>query len=229
MKQESLFGKEKAIKKETIGSRCRETVSFYGPKNADMYALIGSILGDTASKSTIAELSCIAQLELANIGEDDLLQYKGIGKVGAARILAAIELGKRISTAKFHNISPSVCSPQDVAVVLMDEMKNLQQENLKVLFLNIKNKLIAAETIFVGGLNTSVVHPRDIFRVALKKAAASIVVAHNHPSGDPTPSNEDIQVTKRLIEAGEIMGVKVLDHLIIGGDRYISLKEKGLV
>src|SRR5699024_368745 len=110
---------------------------------------------------------------------------------------------------------------------VMEEMRCLKQEHLEVLFINTKNQVIHGTTIFVGRLNARIVHPREIFREAVKRSAASIVCAHNHPSGDPSPSQEDIHVTRRLVEAGKIMGIELLDHLVIGNHRYTSLKEKG--
>src|SRR5690625_2115959 len=106
-------------------------------------------------------------------------------------------------------------------------MKNHAHEHLFVIYLNTKNEIIHRQTIFIGSLNASIVHPREIFREADKRSAASIICAHNHPSGDPTPSQEDIHVTRRLVEAGKIMGIEVLDHLVIGNNCFISLKEKG--
>ena len=106
-------------------------------------------------------------------------------------------------------------------------MRHLNQEHFVALFLNTKNQIIHQQTIFIGSLNASIVHPREVFREAVKRSAASIIVAHNHPSGDPTPSQEDIQVTKRLNESGKMIGIDLLDHIIIGDRKFISLKEKG--
>ncbi|GAE93031.1 DNA repair protein RadC [Gracilibacillus boraciitolerans JCM 21714] len=109
----------------------------------------------------------------------------------------------------------------------MNEMRYLKQEHFVALFLDTKNKVIHKETVFIGSLNASIVHPREVFRIAIKKASGSIIVCHNHPSGDPIPSNEDVQVTKRLKESGKMIGIEVLDHIIIGDGNFISLKEKG--
>jgi len=157
---------------------------------------------------------------------EQLTSIKGIGKAKGIAILAAIELGKRIRQYKPEE-SYTVRSPEDGADYIMEEMRNLNQEHLVVLFLNTKNQIIHRQTIFIGSLNASIVHPREIFREALKRSAASIICAHNHPSGDPTPSQEDIHVTRRLAEAGKIMGIELLDHLVIGNNSFVSLKEKG--
>src|SRR5699024_5960782 len=118
-------------------------------------------------------------------------------------------------------------SPEDGADYVMEELRNLNQEHFVALFLNTKNQIIHSQTIFIGSLNASIVHPREVFREAVKRSAASIIVAHNHPSGDPTPSQEDIHVTRRLVESGKMIGIEVLDHLVIGNRKFVSLKEKG--
>ncbi|MER2047268.1 MAG: DNA repair protein RadC, partial [Solibacillus sp.] len=121
----------------------------------------------------------------------------------------------------------TIRSPEDAATFLMQDMTSLQQEHFVCLFLNVKNQVLHKQTIFVGSLNASIVHPREIFREAVKRSAASIICSHNHPSGIPTPSPEDIDVTTRLYEAGKIVGVDLLDHVIIGDHQFISMKEKG--
>src|SRR5699024_12812944 len=118
-------------------------------------------------------------------------------------------------------------SPEDGADYVMEEMRSLNQEHFVALFLNTKNQIIHRQTIFIGSLNASIVHPREVFREAVKRSAASIIVAHNHPSGDPTQSQEDIHVTRRLAESGQMIGIESLDHLIIGDRKIVSLKEKG--
>lgn len=157
---------------------------------------------------------------------EEMIAIKGIGEVKAIQILAAIELGRRLSQ-KQNDDKFTVRSPQDAAAYLMPDMTSLSQEHFVVLFLDVKNQIIHKKTIFIGGLNASIVHPREIFREAVKRSAASIICAHNHPSGIPTPSPEDIEVTKRIQEAGFIIGIELLDHVIIGDHQFISLKEKG--
>ncbi|MEK5487692.1 DNA repair protein RadC [Lysinibacillus sp. FSL M8-0355] len=157
---------------------------------------------------------------------EEMVAIKGIGEVKAIQLLAAIELGRRL--AQKQNIEKfTIRSPQDAAAYLMPDMTSLNQEHFVVLFLNIKNQIIHKQTIFIGSLNASIVHPRDIFREAVKRSAASIICAHNHPSGVPTPSTEDIEVTKRIVEAGYIIGIELIDHVIIGDHQFISMKEKG--
>lgn len=157
---------------------------------------------------------------------EEMIAIKGIGEVKAIQLLAAIELGRRLAQ-KNNDEKFTIRSPEDAATYLMPDMSSLNQEHFVVLFLNIKNQVIHKQTIFIGSLNASIVHPREIFREAVKRSAASILCAHNHPSGVPTPSTEDIEVTKRIVEAGYIIGIEVVDHLIIGDHQFVSLKEKG--
>lgn len=157
---------------------------------------------------------------------EEIIAIKGIGEAKAVHLLAAIELGKRLAQ-KEMDTRFTIRSPDDAAHFLMPEMSPLQQEHFVVLFLNVKNQVLHKQTIFIGSLNASIVHPREIFREAVKRSAASIICAHNHPSGVPTPSPEDIEVTSRLHEAGLIIGIDLIDHIIIGDHQFISLKEKG--
>lgn len=166
----------------------------------------------------------IQQMKDASI--EELTSINGIGQAKAVQLLAAVELGRRLSS-KQTDAKYTIRSPKDAASYLMADMTSLKQEHFVVLFLNIKNQVLHRQTIFVGSLNASIVHPREIFREAVRRSAASIVCAHNHPSGNTAPSPEDIAVTKRLMEAGSIVGIELLDHLIIGDHQFISLNEKG--
>ena len=166
-------------------------------------------------------------LKLLNeITVEELMSIHGIGESKAIQILASIELGKRIAKAKHVKLDP-ILSPSDCVSFLSAEMKHLTQEHFVVLFLDTKNYIIGKKTIFIGSLNKAIVHPREVFKEAIKRSSASVICAHNHPSGDPTPSQQDIQLTHRLYEAGELIGIKLLDHLIIGDEQFTSLKEKG--
>ena len=142
---------------------------------------------------------------------EELTEIKGMGEAKAIQLLAAIELGKRLAQKELDH-KFTIRSPEDAANFIMPELSPLQQEHFVALYLNVKNQILHKQTIFVGSLNASIVHPREVFRVAIRRSAASIIVAHNHPSGNPSPSPEDIEVTKRLIEAGQIVGVDLLDH-----------------
>lgn len=157
---------------------------------------------------------------------EEMTSIHGVGVVKASQLLAAFELGRRMVRLQYAQ-RYSIRSPEDCANYMMEEMRFLQQEHFVCLYLNTKNQVIHRQTIFIGSLNSSLVHPREVFKEAFRRAAASIICLHNHPSGDPSPSREDIEVTRRLVECGKIIGIDVLDHIIIGDHKFISLKEKG--
>jgi DNA repair protein RadC len=165
---------------------------------------------------------------IMDISLSQLMEIKGIGEAKALQIQASIELGRRLARCTAGE-KISIRSPKDVANLLMEDMRYLQKEHFVCLFLNTKNHVIGQETLSMGSLNASIVHPREVFRAAIKRSSASIVCVHNHPSGDPAPSPEDVEITMRLVEAGEIIGIDVLDHIIIGDQHFISLKEQGLM
>ncbi|KQX49093.1 DNA repair protein RadC [Paenibacillus sp. V4I3] len=165
---------------------------------------------------------------LVDMSKDQLTQIKGIGDAKALQIQAGIELGRRLAKSTFAE-RVTIRSPKDIADLVSEDLRYLQKEHFVCLFLNTKNHLLAQETLSMGSLNASIVHPREVFRAAIKRSSASIICVHNHPSGDPTPSPEDIQLTHRLMEAGTIIGIEVLDHVIIGDQRFISLKEQGFM
>lgn len=167
--------------------------------------------------------------ELMNATEFELLSIKGIGKVRATQVIATLQLARRLSRPT--DCTPQIIrKPQDAIDLLMPEMRYLQQEHFVVLFLNTKNHLIGRpETLSIGSLNAAIVTPHMVFRTGVKRSAASVICIHNHPSGCCDPSPEDIQLTKRLVESGSIVGVAVLDHLVLGDGTYTSLKERGLM
>ena len=166
---------------------------------------------------------------LLEAGLDEITSIKGIKNIKASQIIAIGELVKRINKLNLVRVGKNISSPTDIANILMKEMVVLKQEVLKLIMLDTKNNIIGIKDVFKGSLNTSIVHPREIFKEALKKSSSSIIICHNHPSGDPTPSKEDINITIRLKECGNIIGINLLDHLIIGKSQYISLKEKGII
>ncbi|WP_196593252.1 RadC family protein [Pectinatus sottacetonis] len=165
---------------------------------------------------------------IMNLSATQLSKVHGIGPAKAATVLAAVELGRRISQEPFGK-KFSINSPSDAARYIIPRLRYETKEKFAIVLLNIKNQVLSFRVISVGILNASIVHPREVFSEALKNAASSIILTHNHPSGDPTPSGEDIATTRRLIKAGQIMGINVVDHIIIGYNKYISLKEKGLI
>ena len=165
---------------------------------------------------------------LSNITVEELSKIKGIGLAKACRIISALELGRRVSVAsemqKFK-----ISSPQDIGNVYMEELRYKKKEIFRVVLLNTKNVIIGSKDISEGSLNASIVHPREVFLEAIKKSANKMILMPNHPSGDPTPSSEDINITKRLISAGQIVGIEILDHVIIGDGSFYSFKENGQI
>jgi len=165
---------------------------------------------------------------LSNLGPQEISRIKGIGPVKAVTIVAAIELGKRLNTVASGQRT-IIRSPQDAVNLLMARLRYETREHFIVLLLSTKNHVLATPTISIGSLNASIVHPRELFREVINHSAASVILAHNHPSGDPTPSSEDISLTRKLVDAGRILEIPVLDHIIIGDNKYVSLKEKGII
>lgn len=154
----------------------------------------------------------------------ELAKTKGLGRAKAALIIAALELGRRIAGAE-PLVRDSITSPEDGVALLMPRLRYESKEHFLVVLLNSKNKVLDVEQISEGSLNSSVVHPREVFAPAVLHHAAAILTAHNHPSGDPTPSKEDKDLTNTLVQAGKYMGIPVLDHIIIGDAKYFSFKE----
>ncbi|HWR40480.1 MAG TPA: DNA repair protein RadC [Patescibacteria group bacterium] len=165
---------------------------------------------------------------LGNLSPQELSKNRGIGLVKAVTLAAGIELGKRLSIRE-PSEKPVVRSPQDAAELMMPRLRDQVREQFITLLLSTKNHVLATPVITTGTLNTTVVHPREVFREAIHYSAASMILVHNHPSGDPAPSREDVALTRKLVEAGLIMDIAVLDHVIIGDGRYVSLKEKGML
>lgn len=163
--------------------------------------------------------------ELSEATTHELTQVKGLGPAKAALIKASVELGKRIAVAPPDQVD-NVRTPND-AYDLVQDMRFLDREHFRVLLLNTKHRVIRIETVTIGTLNSSPVHPREVFKPAIKHGACAVVLAHNHPSGDPEPSSQDLQLTQRLVEAGRLIGIEVLDHIIVGDGRFVSLKERG--
>lgn len=185
-----------------------------GSKGEDVFKLSRRILDDIGGIQGL--LTCSAR---------EFISIKGIKNAKAAKILAVCEIYKRLSKPKEKAMV--IKKPSDIVNLIMADIFFKKQEVFIVITLDSKNKVICKKEIFKGSLNSSLVHPREVFKEALKDSAASIVICHNHPSGEPTPSKEDIDVTIRIKKCGEIMGIELLDHVIIGDNKYISLKEKG--
>jgi DNA repair protein RadC len=165
---------------------------------------------------------------IANASVEELTQTKGIGPAKAAQIKAVLELSKRLEADAGEEPKQVLKSPEDVATLVKSQLKGKKKEHFLVLCLDTRNRLINCKPVSIGSLDTSIVHPREVFKEAVSSCAASVIFAHNHPSGDPEPSKEDVELTKRLAKAGEIMGIDVLDHIIVCDTNYLSLKAKNL-
>lgn len=214
--------------------RPRERLIELGPEylaNRELLALL--IRTGTKSRSAMD----LADMLLAHFGSlpklasasyHEISGLKGIGPAKAADILAAFELAKRLSNS--HSaLKEVVTNPKDAADLVFHELRLLDKEHFLILMLNTKHRVIAKKVISIGHLNASLVHPREMFKEAIKHSSAAVILVHNHPSGDPSPSEDDIRITRRLVEGGQLLGIQVLDHVIVGEQGYVSLKEKGLI
>ncbi|PLS15655.1 hypothetical protein CVD28_21825 [Bacillus sp. M6-12] len=212
--------------------RPRERFIQDGPGSLSNQELLAILLRTGTKEESVLQLAnrLISTFEglrlLKDASIEEITAIKGIGEAKAIQILASVELGKRVSSLNSQD-RYVIRSPEDCANYCMDEMRFLSQEHFVCLYLNTKNQVLHKQTVFIGSLNASIVHPREVYKEAFRRSAASIICLHNHPSGDPTPSREDIEVTKRLAECGKIIGIDLLDHLIIGEKKFVSLKEKG--
>lgn len=212
--------------------RPRERFEQNGPESLSNHELLAILLRTGTKEESVLQLSnrLLTNFEglrlLKDATLDEITAIKGIGKAKAIQVLAAIEIGRRISNLAYDD-RYVIRSPEDCANYVMNDMRFLSQEHFVCLYLNTKNQVLHKKTIFIGSLNASIVHPREVYKEALRRSAASVICLHNHPSGDPSPSREDIDVTKRLVESGKIIGIELLDHVIIGENKFVSLKEKG--
>lgn len=215
------------------GERPRERLEHYGAGALSTSEVLAIILrvgtdGENAvrvAEKLLARYEGLPGLAQATIGE--LCQEKGIGPAKAIQIKAALELGRRLLVAAPHE-RPVIRSPADAANLLMAEMALLPQEHLRTVLLDTRNRVVGVPTIYVGSLNSAAVRVGEVFREAIRANSAAMIVIHNHPSGDPTPSPDDVQVTRMIVEAGTLLHIDVLDHLIIGRQRFVSMKERGL-
>lgn len=206
-----------------VRSRISESRGAYST-NVDLYMVAFGI--DRPVAEVIDKEYSLRQLNL--VSAERLKAIPGIGDGVAARIVAAFEIGRRAETY-IDDDKRKFRSPRDVYAYLFPMYRGDTKERFRCLYLDTKNQLLKDETVSIGSLNASIVHPREVFKVALELSAASVILTHNHPSGDPSPSREDILVTEKLVEGGKLLGVNVLDHIIIGEGGYVSLKDEGYV
>ena len=214
--------------------RPRERLINYGPaslSNAELLAILlrTGVKGEgvvSMAQRILGRFKGLTGLAKANYTE--LCSEHGVSEAKACQLLSAVELGRRYFSLQPEE-RPEVNSPQDIANLLMGEMSFLDQEHLRAVLLNTKNQVLGVSQVYIGNVSASMVRPAEIFRPAIRENCPSIIVVHNHPSGDPTPSAEDVVVTRQLVKAGNLLGIEVLDHVVIGnGNRFISLKQKGL-
>lgn len=216
--------------------RPRERLIKFGPASLSEAQLLAILLrtGDGSSAqsalglgmSLIKQFGSLPGLEAASPAE--LCAVPGIGPAKAAQIMAALELGKRFLSEK-GGMKTRFSTSQEVADRYIPQMGNFKKEIFRSVLLDTKNQILREVTISEGSLSASIVHPREVFNPAIKESAAGMIFVHNHPSGDPTPSPEDIELTRRLVEAGKIVGIKVLDHVIIGDRRHFSFRDENLL
>jgi DNA repair protein RadC len=215
------------------GERPRERLQHYGPEALSTAELLAILLRTGSRGENVLTLATRLMIEFAGLGGlaragfSELSAVKGVGQAKAAQLKAGLEIGRRLLIAA-PDERPQITSPADAANLLMLEMGHLEQEHLRVLLLDTKNRVHASPTIYKGNVNTSVIRIAELFREAIRHNSTAVIIAHNHPSGDPTPSPEDVRITRQIAEAGQLLDIEVLDHLIIGRGHYVSLKERGL-
>ena len=213
--------------------RPRERLARYGARqlsNTDLIAILlrtgtGGRSALSLANDLLSRFGGLRGLATATVGE--MSEVKGVGSAKAAQLLAAVELSKRLGLVGPES-RPQITSPQDAANLVLLEMGLLEQEHLRVMRLDGKNCVTGVSEVYVGNVNTSVIRVSEVFRDAVRDNCPFIILTHNHPSGDPTPSREDVATTERIVQAGNLLNIEVLDHIIIGHNKFISLKERGL-
>ena len=233
MKKENLKGPTlKDIPRE---ERPREKMIASGVSALSNSELLAVLLDSGSEQQSAVELaSDILKSEYGGLQAfssyepEEFMKFNGIGPAKACRLVAAIELGRRVHCAVPKD-KPDVSTPDAAAAIFMEEMRYLKKEFFRLALLNVKNELIMKADISIGDINSAKASPREIFPIALKKGADSIILVHNHPSGDPTPSAADIECTKQICDAGRLLNIRVCDHIIIGDGCYVSLHERGLM
>lgn len=233
MARQGVIEYQPLIRELPAQERPRERLKKYGASSLSNAELLAIILRTGAASESVLNLSAkllarfggLAGIARAGFGE--ICTERGLGEAKAAQLKAALELGRRLLASQPED-RIAVRSPADVANLLQAEMAHLEQEELRLVLLNTKNQVLSIPQLYRGNVNTSLVRVSELFREAVRENCPALIVVHNHPSGDPTPSNEDIKITEQMIEAGKLLDIEILDHIIIGRQGYISLKEKGL-
>lgn len=224
------------IKDLPDNERPREKLLNLGAKALTNVELLAILLHSGTKEKSVIEISndlinkykIEGLASLVNISPQELISIKGLGPAKTATLLASIELGLRLAK-KPTTEKISIKTPRDVANFVMPRLRYEKKEHFSLLLLDTKNQIIAFPDISIGSLNASIVHPREVFHCAINHFSSSIILVHNHPSGDPTPSIEDINITKKLINGGKILDIEILDHIIIGDNKFTSLKQQGMI
>jgi len=202
----------------------REKMAVYGTGELDLFQILAMITGARQEKA-LMKLSMLGIRELSKMSINEMGEH-GLSKTAASKLVASFALADKLLKEK-PGKELFIKHPVDVFELLNKEIGYLEQEHFKVILLNTKNKVIGIKTVTIGTLDTCLVHPRETFKEAIRKSAAAIIAIHNHPSGDPQPSSQDLKIANRLKEAGEVLGIDLLDFIIIGKEKYVSLKERG--
>lgn len=208
----------------TAYMKARERVLSYGKDEVSISDLLTFVAGPRIDGEVIEKISSLPLSNLLDYSTEEMMEF-GLTKSSSEKLYATLALIELLLEERSAEVN-QIRSPKDAALILQ-EIAYETQEHFVAIFLNTKNEVLGKKKIFTGTLSSSIVHPREVFREALKVRSASIIVGHNHPSGNPAPSPEDIEVTKRLVEAGRIIGIEVIDHIIVGENNFISLKERG--
>ncbi len=221
---------KKTIKELPKVERPREKLMQYGPEKLSNSELLAILLRSGTKEENVVELSNkilkrFSANELPNLTFDDLKNYPGLGPAKACEIVACFELGKRLLKDKKAEI---YLKPREIWEELKD-LRDYKKEHFVIFYLDSRNQEIKREIISVGSLNANLVHPREVFEPAVRNLAAQIILAHNHPSGDPEPSEDDLEITKRLVESGKILGIEIVDHIIVVKNGFLSFNEKNLI
>lgn len=227
---QSIMEYKQRIKDIPRIERPREKLGQYGPERLSNSELLAIILRTGKKGENVIDLANkllkkYKAENLPNLSYEELKNFSGLGPAKACEIIACFELGRRLLKGKAYKL---YLTPEDVWKELKD-IREHKKEHFVIFFLDSRNQEIKREIISVGSLNASLVHPREVFEPAVKNLAAQVILAHNHPSGDPEPSEDDLEINKRLVEAGKILGIEVIDHIIVAKEGYISFKEKGLI
>lgn len=215
--------------------RPRERLKKFGAEALSAQELLAIIIGRGSPKQSVMKiaqelLTTFGSIEaISNATIEQLDAVTGIGPAKAMQIKACFELAKRKNLEPENNQDAYIETPKDVVNIISKELADKTKEHFKIIMLNTRNKVIGVSGISIGTLNASLVHPREVFKAAIDHCSASIILVHNHPSGDPEPSDDDLIMTKRLVDSGKLVGIEVIDHIIIGKDGYYSFKDKKLL